>query len=46
LAEDTAFHYQIKTKSQQIIKHIIHNYTFWYFDQINSHKVIRALLMI
>jgi hypothetical protein len=28
LAEDTAFHYQIKTKSQQIIKHIIHNYTF------------------
>jgi precorrin isomerase len=35
---------QIKTKSQQIIKHIIHNYAAFDISTIDkfTHKVIRA----
>jgi ATP-dependent exoDNAse (exonuclease V) beta subunit len=44
LAKDTALDYQIKTKSQQIIKHIIHNYAAFDISTIDkfTHKVIRA----
>jgi hypothetical protein len=44
----SAFDYQIKTKSQQIIKHIIHNYAAFDISTIDkfTHKVIRALRMI
>jgi hypothetical protein len=48
LAMDTALSIiQIKTKSQQIIKHIIHNYAAFDISTIDKlHKVIRALPMI
>jgi hypothetical protein len=49
LAMDTALSIiQIKTKSQQIIKHIIHNYAAFDISTIDkfTHKVIRALPMI
>ncbi|NGY36472.1 UvrD-helicase domain-containing protein [Flavobacterium sp. XN-5] len=45
LAKDTALSIiQIKTKSQQIIKHIIHNYAAFDISTIDkfTHKVIRA----
>ncbi len=45
LAQDTALSIiQIKTKSQQIIKHIIHNYAAFDISTIDkfTHKVIRA----
>jgi precorrin isomerase len=45
LAMDTALSIiQIKTKSQQIIKHIIHNYAAFDISTIDkfTHKVIRA----
>jgi precorrin isomerase len=43
LAKDTALSI-IKTKSQQIIKHIIHNYAAFDISTIDkfTHKVIRA----
>ena len=45
LAKDTELSiFQIKTKSQQIIKHIIHNYAAFDISTIDkfTHKVIRA----
>jgi hypothetical protein len=43
LAKDTALSIQIKTKSQQIIKHIIHNYAAFDISTIDKFThVIRA----
>jgi hypothetical protein len=44
LSIDTKLFIQIKTKSQQIIKHIIHNYAAFDISTIDkfTHKVIRA----
>jgi hypothetical protein len=48
LSIDTVSIIQIKTKSQQIIKHIIHNYAAFDISTIDkfTHKVIRAFATI